>query len=139
MLPRLRWVPVIGPFLARVLPPKVHRGIVLSYDEFRPFREEWEESWAKATTGELKEEEFQVSVARFLKAQRLPVRAIFSLPGTVLTEVLEELFLCQTRSNLPREMTEIMEKEIAKRRTGQASRGRARGTRPKAMASPTQS
>ena len=125
VLPRLRWVPWIGPLLARVLPPRVHRGVVLSYDEFRPFRAEWEDTWDRVAKGEeLSEEEFEGVVVRFLRAQRLPVRPILSLPGSVLTEVLEDLFLCQTRANLPRAVGEVMERVIRERRTGKVSHGK---------------
>lgn len=131
MLPRMRWVWWIGPWLARVLPARKHTGVVLSYDEFRPLREEWEESWKKASAGDLSEEDFKPLVIRFLKAQRLPVRPIMSLPGSILTEVLEDLFICQSRGNLPAQMVDVMEREIRKRRTGKASPTRARKTRPR--------
>lgn len=138
-LPRLRWVPWLGPLLAEILPPKVHRGIVLSYSEFAPFRNEFEASWKKAAAGDLSEDEFKETVVRFIKAQRLPVRPILSLPGSVLTEVIEDLFLCQSRPNLPAQMVEIMEREFLRRRTGQASPGKARRTRRRSLSRPTTS
>ena len=55
-----------------------------------------EEAWVKVCEG-------------FIMAQGFPLGPMFALPGSVLVEVMEELFLCQTRANLPRKVTEKMD------------------------------
>ena len=53
------------------------------------------------------EEWFEICVG-FVKVQGLPVRALFRLPGMVLLEVMEALFLFQTGINSPRKVMEKM-------------------------------
>ena len=63
--------------------------------EPEPGKHYTEDEWAEVCIG-------------FVKAQGLPVRAIFSLPGMILLEVMQELFLFQTGMNSPRIVMEKM-------------------------------
>lgn len=124
ILPRWRWVPWVGPVLARVLPPKTHHGITLSYDEFVPFRDAWLEEMKKLQAGEGDEDSFREMVSDFLRAQRLPVRDIFALPGAPLQTVIEDLFLYQSRMNLAAPIFESLMGEVQRNRTGNPSPGK---------------
>lgn len=121
VLPRGSGVPLIGRWLARVLPPKVFTGRVLSYAEFMPFQDRFADALAvdcvtcgeelmrcrcpddkRAPVPRYDEKEFEPLCIEFLRAQGLPAAKVFRLPGVVLNEVMRELFLIQTRANLPR-------------------------------------
>ncbi|MHC4647629.1 MAG: hypothetical protein ACYTBJ_19355 [Planctomycetota bacterium] len=54
------------------------------------------------------EEEWAEVCKDFIGAQGLPVRGVMMLPGSVLLEVMQELFLFQTGANSPRQVMERM-------------------------------
>ena len=54
------------------------------------------------------EEEWAEICVGFVKVNGLPVRAMFNLPGMILLEVMEALFLFQTGINSPRKVMEKM-------------------------------
>lgn len=126
VLPRLAWVPVIGRLLARILPPKRHVGRVLSALEFQPFQA----AFARAFTFEcvtcgkrktacecpperrdhrspMPDEELGRLCRDFIRAQGFPVNGLMALPGSALDQVMQELFICQTRANLPRRTADL--------------------------------
>lgn len=125
VLPRLGWLPLVGPLCARVLPPRRHRGRVLSWQEFEPFklafsrvftcsacgrqRKECECAPEVAAKDRPTDEEAAELLQRFVKAQGLPWLPLTALPGAVMDEVLAELFTSQTRANLPRRTSRRMD------------------------------
>lgn len=126
ILPRLRWVPLVGRVLSQLLPPRRHVGRVLSWQEFFPFQQAFilaQQMICEGCGQQLHQEDgewvgcgcavenprprsrmdpgdFVKLTQRFLRAQGIPWRPILTLPGSVLFEVISSFFALQTRANL---------------------------------------
>lgn len=77
--------------LHRVLGPKVYRGRILSHAQFSIFVDDfiaWEEE-------DLEAEDAEKLFRRYLKAIRIPARAILRLPLSLQVEVMAGFFRCQ--------------------------------------------
>lgn len=103
--PRFGWVPIVGKWLARLLPRKKYKGRVIGVVDWFGFLRRFQEL-GDDRVDEMTIEEIQARGKKraeltndFLAACGLPVKRTLRLPGSVVEEIVSSFFLTNMRAH----------------------------------------